>query len=297
MTTAASTWLVAILCISAGMKARRADRAAAALATYGLLTGRAQAAALWIVIALELVLAGALALGAGWAAAAIAALFIAFAGVTLGALTAGRGGRPCACFGGDTRLGWSSPVRAALLCALAASVAFGWLPRAHSGYEEGLTVGLSVSIVAAGALALAVLALAREVGVLRLGMSTGTGALEIPHEGPELGRSQPWAQAVLASPRALLRLAIFSSEGCQLCRQVTPAVEHVAADPVLAVRVFDEVADVETWRAAEVPGSPYAVALSLDGVALAKGSFNSLSQLESILGTARRREQEIPLAA
>jgi hypothetical protein len=95
----------------------------------------------------------------------------------------------------------------------------------------------------------------------------------------------------------LLRLAIFTSEACPLCQQVTPAIEHVAADPVLAVTLFDEVADASVWAQAEIPGSPYAVALSLTGVALAKGTFNSLGQLESILSTARFREQGLSVAA
>jgi hypothetical protein len=43
----------------------------------------------------------------------------------------------------------------------------------------------------------------------------------------------------------------------------------------------------------DVPGSPYAVALGLDGTVLAKGTFNSLGQLESVLATAERREREV----
>src|SRR5216684_8355151 len=42
----------------------------------------------------------------------------------------------------------------------------------------------------------------------------------------------------------------------------------------------------------DVPGSPYAVVLGLDGTVLAKGTFNSLGQLESVLATAERRERE-----
>jgi hypothetical protein len=74
-------------------------------------------------------------------------------------------------------------------------------------------------------------------------------------------------------------------------------LDYVGADPLLAVGSFDEAADVDVWRQAGVPGSPYAVALSLGGTVLSKGTFNSLGQLESILGTARAREQELPVAA
>jgi hypothetical protein len=38
-----------------------------------------------------------------------------------------------------------------------------------------------------------------------------------------------------------------------------------------------------------VPGSPYAVVLARDGEVLAKGTFNSLYQLESLLGPAAVR--------
>jgi hypothetical protein len=230
-----------------------------------------------------------------WAAAAIAALFLAFVLSTLVALLAGRGGQPCACFTSSSRLGWLSLTRSSALALAACALAIGWLPRAPSGYDRWMAFGLSLSLAAVAALALAVLALAREIGVLRLGM-VGRGALDVSEEGPPLGSPQAWAGAPPRS-RALLRLAIFTSDGCPLCRQVAPAVTHVGADPLLAVQIFDEESDPLVWRQAKVPGSPYAVALSLDGVVLAKGTFNSLGQLESILGTARVREQEPALAA
>jgi hypothetical protein len=296
MTTAVSIWLVLILGATASLKAWRTDQAATALATYGVRSARGQRLTVWALISVELALAGALSAGVPWAAGAIAGLFLAFAVVTLAALLAGRRGRPCACFGSASRLGWSSPTRAAALALVAGVMALGWLPRAPSGYDRWLTVGLSVSVAAAGALALAVFALAREIGVLRLGLS-GRGALEIQEEGPELGAVQGWAAALPRSTSALLGLAIFTSEGCPLCRQLEPAVRYVAADPLLAVRVFDEVADAATWTEAGVPGSPYAVVLDRRGVALAKGTFNSLAQLESVVGTARAREQELAVAA
>ncbi|HEY4894904.1 MAG TPA: MauE/DoxX family redox-associated membrane protein [Solirubrobacteraceae bacterium] len=298
MTLAVSILLAAVLGCSALLKARRSEQAASAFATYGIAGLRAQRVALWSLVALELAAAVVLAVRISWAPAAAAVLFAGFAAVTLTALLAGRGGRPCACFGGDTRLGWSSPARAGALAALAAALALGAFPGAPTSYDEWLTVGFLLSLATVGGLALAVLALAREVGVLRLGAGGGRGALEIAHEGPALGEAQPWALVSPRSARTLLRLAVFTSDGCPLCRQVAPAVEHVAGDPVLEVRTFDEALDAVVWREARVPGSPYAVALSVDGVALAKGAFNSLAQLESILATARRRErEEIPLAA
>jgi Methylamine utilisation protein MauE len=296
MTTAATIWLVLLLGASTCLKARRPARSAAALATYGISGTWPQRVSLGALLAAELSLAAMLALGAHWAAAAAAALFLLFAAATTAALARGRSGRPCACFGSDSRLGWSSPARAAAAGALAGALALGWLPQAPSSYDRWLTVALTLSLAAVAGMGVGLLALAREVGVLRLGMA-GRGALEIPHEGPAVGSTQAWAGAIGAQPRALLRLAVFTSDGCPLCRQLAPAVAHVAADPMLAVRSFDEVKDPAAWSQARVPGSPYAVALSLEGVVLSKGTFNSLGQLESILGTARARQQELPVAA
>jgi len=294
MSSALTTWLVLVLGASAVMKARRPRLAADALATYGL-HGAVARAALGLAIAAELAVAGALIAGASWAAASACGLFALFALLSASALARGRRGRPCACFGAASRLAPSTPARAAALAAAAGVLVAGWLPDAPSSYERALTVALALSAAAIGILAAALLALAREVGVLRL--DRGTGALEIPQEGPPLGVRQPWALASPASARAMLRLAVFTSEGCPLCRQVAPAVAHVSADPLVALDIFDEQLAGPTWREAGVPGSPYAVALTLDGVVLAKGTFNGLGQLESILGTARLREREQPLAA
>ncbi len=296
MTALVSIWLGLILCMAAALKAWRPARAAAGLATFGVAGAAVQRVALWLLVGCELLLAVVLAGGVGWAPAAAAVLFVLFTAVTGVALLAGRGGRPCACFGADARLGWSSPARAAALALVAGVCATGSLPSAPTGYGRWLTLALSLSLAGLAALAVALLALAREVGVLRL--SAGSrGALEIESEGPEVGLSQEWAQAIEAGPGTALRVAIFTSAGCPLCAQLTPAVAHVAADPLLAVRTFDEHADAAVWAQARVPGSPYAVALSADGVALAKGTFNSLSQLESVLSTARFRERGLTLAA
>jgi hypothetical protein len=296
MTTLVSIWLGLILCVAGGLKAWRPARAAAGLATFGITDAAAQRVALWSLIACELTLAVVLAAGVGWAPAAAAGLFAVFTAVTTVALLAGRAGRPCACFGANSRLGWSSPAQAAVLALVAGVCATGWLPRAPTGYDRWLTLALSIGLAGLVALAVALLALAREVGVLR--MSAGSrGALEIESEGPQVGVAQAWAQAIEPTPQTALRLAIFTSEGCPLCAQLTPAVAHVAADPLLAVRTFDEHADAPVWAQAAIPGSPYAVALSADGVALAKGTFNSLSQLESVLSTARFRERGLTLAA
>ncbi|HUA73253.1 MAG TPA: MauE/DoxX family redox-associated membrane protein [Solirubrobacteraceae bacterium] len=297
MTTLVSIWLALVLLAGAALKAWRREGAATAFATYGVRGAARQAAALALLVGCELAVAGALLAGAGWADAAAAALFALFALATTAALAVGRGGRPCACFGASSRLTALAPARAAALAAVAGVVAAGLLPTAPSGYDRWLTLGLSLALLAIVALAVALLALAREVGVLRLAVGSGRGALEIESEGPELGEAQAWATEIEPGPRAMVLLAVFTSEGCPLCRQVEPAVAHLAGDPLIGVRSFDERLDASVWAQAAVPGSPYAVALGLDGVALAKGTFNGLAQLESVLATARSRERGLALAA
>ena len=51
------------------------------------------------------------------------------------------------------------------------------------------------------------------------------------------------------------------------------------------------------WSELEIPGSPFAVALDREGTVLAKGTFNNLVQLESVLGAAERRAAEREIAA
>jgi Methylamine utilisation protein MauE len=287
MSTAAQTLVAIVLIAAAALKLRDHRRASAALATYGIT--RAQGAALACIATAELAVAAALLAAARRSPLAAAALFGLFAAAALAALAAGRAGRPCACFGAGSRLSGRSTLPS--LAGLAIAIALGehWLAAPAPGFDRWAVRALVVGVVALVVLAAAVLALAREVGVLRLSL-TSQGALELDGEGPRVGEPQPWAADLPVPPGVLLGLAIFSSPACPMCRRLEPAIDYVAADPLLSVRVFDEVVDRATWAAAEVPGSPYAVALDGRGVALAKGTFNSLVQLEGIIATARERD-------
>jgi hypothetical protein len=86
---------------------------------------------------------------------------------------------------------------------------------------------------------------------------------------------------------------VFSSEGCGLCRSLAPAVAAFGRSPHVDLRTFDEVADAGAWAAADVPGSPFAVALDPDGTVLAKGTFNTAAQLETVLAAAERRRSGV----
>jgi methylamine utilization protein MauE len=262
----------------------------AAMASFGFDGGPLRPFAWAGLIAVELGLAVAVALGSDTGAYLASGLMLLFAALTTGALFRGRAGAPCACFGPRSKVSWLGVLRN-----LALAAAFALVPLLDSidlGTEGWLGIGVGAALLACAGLAIAVLALAREVGMLRLQLGT-QGALEIAGEGPDVGSRADVLANRLAVPSPngseSLGLAVFSSEGCHLCQTLSPAIENVANDPHVTVGVFDEVADATLWRELGIPGSPFAIATDHNGVVLAKGTFNNLAQLESVLATAVRR--------
>ncbi|CAN5501058.1 hypothetical protein BH20ACT15_BH20ACT15_13740 [soil metagenome] len=262
----------------------------AALATFGFGEGIVRRGAWITLIVTELALAFAVALGSDPAAFGAAALLALFAALVASALMRGRAGAPCACFGARSTIGPLSILRNLALAAGFAAIPF--LPSGEGSTDAWLGLGLAVALAACAGLAIAVLALAREVGMLRLQLGT-QGALEIAGEGPAVGTQAPQLSGRLAfEGHAELGLAVFTSEGCHLCQTLAPAIENVARDPLVSVAVFDEAAEPDLWRSLAVPGSPFAVTVGRDATVLAKGTFNNLAQLESVLATADRRRRE-----
>ena len=261
-----------------------------ALDSFGFGEGPIRPVAWAALIAVELALAVAVALGSDVAAYAAAFLMAMFAALTVAALFRGRAGAPCACFGPR-----STVSRLAVLRNVALAGAFALVPSVGSisiGTQGWMWIGIGVALAACAALTVAVLALAREVGMLRLHVGT-RGALEIAGEGPEIGSRAEGLAERIGRNGADFGLAVFTSEGCGICRTLEPAIDNVARDPRVAVAVFDEVAEAEIWRLLEIPGSPFALALDRQGTVLAKGTFNNLAQLESVLATAERRGRPV----
>jgi hypothetical protein len=257
----------------------------AALATYGIRRETSARSAWAVLVAVEAALAVAVGAGLDTAAYAAAGLLAVFCAAQAAALASGRGGAPCACFGARGRVSRGSLARTALLASALAVLPL--LPRSEPTTEGWLAIGLAAALLGLLALTMVVLALAREVGMLRLAADP-RGALEIAHEGPEVGGRTALAEHLEIGP-GRIGLAVFSSEGCALCRALEPAVEAFGRDPRVALHRFDEVRDADAWAAADVPGSPFAVALDADGTVLAKGTFNTGAQLESVLAAAERR--------
>ena len=281
--------LAGILAFAAVAKLASPTSSRAALVTFGV-ERRAGQRLLWgALIAAEVGLALGVALGSDLAAWLAAAMMAAFALVMATAVARGRTGAPCACFGARSTVGPAAIARNAALAAAFAGVTF--LPEQELSTDQWLGLGLIVALVAIAALGVLVLALAREVGMLRLRLGPAS-ALEIEDEGPPLrtrvdtiGRFELTAQTELA-------LAVFSSDTCRVCQGLRPAIESLRQEPTLAVATFEEQAEPGVWNELAIPGSPYAVVFDRGGVVLAKGTFNNLAQLESALASAERRRLE-----
>jgi hypothetical protein len=144
-------------------------------------------------------------------------------------------------------------------------------------------------------LCVVVVALARQVGTLHLRLGP-RGALEIDTEGPAVGEAPPAVEARAADGTSLVlggqggrRLVLFSSPTCTVCREVAPAVPAAArAADLLAQVVHDPAAE----RAFEVPGTPFLLVFDEMGIVRAKGTVNTLEQVEGLVDTATRRMRE-----
>jgi hypothetical protein len=281
--------LALVLAGSAALKLASPGSSRAALATFEVEGERLRWIGWAILVATELGLAVGIAAGSDEAAWLAAGLLTLFSAALVGAILRGRAGAPCACFGSRSVVGWTSVLRNLALAACFAALPL--LPDRSLSTDQWLGLGLALALLLCLALAIAVLALAREVGMLRLRLGPAS-ALEIPEEGPELGERVEVIERYEGLGRDSLALAVFTSEGCRVCRGLGPAIASLGGDPSLAVQVFDEVADRDVWAELRIPGSPFAVALDPDGSVLAKGTFNNLAQLESVLATAERRRPD-----
>jgi hypothetical protein len=275
--------LAAVLAWAAVAKLVSGAESRAALRSFGL-EGRVARTAGWsLVIAAELGVAVAVALRVPGAAEVAAGLLAAFALALVVAILLGRAGAPCACFGAGSRIGWLGVVRSTVLAAGFAALPF--LPGTRPGTQTWLVVGLAVALGAIALLAVGTLALARELGELRFALGP-QAALSLAGEGPELGSRTALIERFGGG--AALALAVFSSPGCRLCAALEPTLRLVARDSAVELEVFDEEEDADAWTALRVPGSPYGVVLDPLGTVLAKGSFNTLPQLEGLLAQAER---------
>ena len=141
-------------------------------------------------------------------------------------------------------------------------------------------------------LAVVVVALARQIGVLQLRLAP-IGALEVDAEGPPLGdvpearaaRTPDGSSTVVGGPGSG-RLVAFVSDTCPICEQVAPSLPAAARASGLELQV---VSDPDLEVAYRVPGVPFVVVLDELGHVRSNGTVNSLEQVEGLVDTARHR--------
>jgi hypothetical protein len=114
--------LAGVLVVAAIAKLAGGRRAREALSTFGIDSPRARAVASTALIATELALAAGVAAGVDAFAWAAALFLLGLSGALVSAIAAGRGGKPCGCFGARSTVGWGSVARSLVLAAAFAAV-------------------------------------------------------------------------------------------------------------------------------------------------------------------------------
>jgi uncharacterized membrane protein YphA (DoxX/SURF4 family) len=277
--------LVGLLLVwAAAAKLRRRDDLPDWLAAYGF-PARLVRPAAWAVTVAEAVvgvmlLAGLALPASAYAAVALGAVFVvALAQARLRGVARLR----CGCFGASEGRTSLLLLRAGAFTALATLAAFTEGSDISASPDTLVLVAVGVLTVAVAVLALLVLALYRQVGVLTLRLGPRV-PLELAEEGPEVGAPAPALEGLQLRGAELVA---FFSPGCRLCRQLAPGVAALARQG-LAVRVVEEADDELAFERWNVPGTPF-VAHVVDGVVAAKGTVNTLEELEELLATGAAR--------
>jgi methylamine dehydrogenase accessory protein MauD len=176
-------------------------------------------------------------------------------------------------------------------------------------------IALYVSTVllwlAVGVLALLVLALARQVGVLHERVAP-LGALMLD-QGPKVGERAPIFEVKdlfgrstrLGGLRERPLLLLFASSTCPVCKKILPIALRLAREENLDLaligdereedlrRLAQGLAEVQVLNAPEVGQAykvgkiPYAVLIDPEGVIRAKGLVNNREHLESLMEAYR----------
>jgi methylamine dehydrogenase accessory protein MauD len=158
-----------------------------------------------------------------------------------------------------------------------------------------LIISQIVSWIVIAALVVALLALARQVGVLHMRVAPA-GALTTAG-GPAVGSGSPLVEAhdiegghvTIGGPNKAspLRLLMFVSAACPLCKGLIPVAKSFAqAERLNLTFVGDDDAPTQrrfVGQAFGVGKLPYAVLLDQEGVVLSKGLVNSREHLESLV--------------
>jgi uncharacterized membrane protein YphA (DoxX/SURF4 family) len=277
---------VAVALLWAGVS-KLLSRDSSFLAPYGV-PARWRGAALAALTGIEL--ATGVLLFAGVRAAAVAAVVLGVVFVAALASVRARGVRRlrCGCFGAKERSTDLLLGRAVLFTGVAA---FGAFADADVGRPSGDAIVFAALLVlglVVLALAALVLALYRQVGVLTMRLGPGV-ALELAEEGPPLGDVAPELDGL---SRVGEELIAFFSADCRLCRAIAPGVRAFEREG-MAVRTVYEHEESPAFEHWSVPGTPFLVHV-VDGFVAAKGTVNSLEQLDGLVALGSARMEHAP---
>ena len=278
--------VVAVALLWAGVSKLLA-RDSSFLAPYGV-PARWRGAALTALTGIEL--ATGILLLAGVRAAGVAAVVLG--GVFIAALASvrARGVRRlrCGCFGAKERSTDLLLGRAVLFTGIAAFGAFADVEVGRPSSDAIVFAALVVFGLAVLALAALVLALYRQVGLLTMRLGPGV-AHELAEEGPPVGDVAPELDGL---NRVGEELIAFFSADCRLCRAIAPGVRAFEREgmPVRTVYEHEEPSVFERWG---VPGTPFLVHV-VDGFVAAKGTVNSLEQLDGLVALGSARMEHAP---
>jgi uncharacterized membrane protein YphA (DoxX/SURF4 family) len=279
-------FVVAVALLWAGVS-KLLSRDSSFLAPYGV-PARWRGAVLTALTGIEL--ATGILLLAGVRAAGVAAVVLG--GVFIAALASvrARGVRRlrCGCFGAKERSTDLLLGRAVLFTGIAAFGAFADVEVGRPSSDAIVFAALVVFGLAVLALAALVLALYRQVGLLTMRLGPGV-ALELAEEGPPVGDVAPELDGL---NRVGEELIAFFSADCRLCRAIAPGVRAIEREgmPVRTVYEHEEPSVFERWG---VPGTPFLVHV-VDGFVAAKGTVNSLEQLDGLVALGSTRMEHAP---
>jgi NADH:ubiquinone oxidoreductase subunit K len=230
----------------------------------------------------EAAVGAALLIGLSFAPLAAIGLGVLFALALARARARGIRRLDCGCFGAKEHRVEVLILRALAFTAVAGLAAFPLDVSRPSG-QALVVIALVVLAAAVVVLAALVLALYRQVGLLTLRVGPGV-AFELAEEGPPLGEPAPELTGLAGSGP---ELAVFFSPGCRLCRQLAPGVRALGREG-LAVHVVYESEQPQTFERWAVPGTPFATHI-VDGTVVAKGTVNTLEQLEQLVSIGEER--------
>jgi uncharacterized membrane protein YphA (DoxX/SURF4 family) len=273
-----------LLLWAAAAKLRRRQDLPDWLAAYGVPAGAAPTVA-WGVMAAEGIVGFLLLFGLALPASAYAAvaLGVVFVGALGFARLRGVERLRCGCFGASEGQTTHLLFRAVGFTLVALLAATGVEVDVGASSDTLIAVALVVLTAAVVLLSLLVLALYRQVGVLTMRIGPRV-PFELAEEGPDLGSAAPALEG-LRGRRA--EVVFFFSATCRLCRQLSPGVAALARQG-LAVRVVEEEQEEDAFKRWNVPGTPFVVHV-VDGVVAAKGTVNTLEELETLLDAGRAR--------